>query len=485
MLTVKLPSFRTHIAVLMAATALAGCAPRIQLPAPTIGLPPSFETTAPAAGQASITVDRWWDSFGDPQLAELISTALDRSTTARLAYARIAEARALRSQSRAGTLPSGNLSGTATGQGSEHLWGTGATSPGLDSYRMTVSPSWEVDLFGRLAAIRSRADMDFAASALDFYGVRLTLAADVAASLFQARSLAVQYADAGESLRIARELATSATLGLSRALTAGTDMARLRADVASSEAEVTRLAAELRIAKRSLLILVGNPTATTDSLPIEPTLAPPPSLPPITPGLLLARRPDIRSAEVALQVAAKTIKIDQLALFPRFDLQPAISLSATGGAGGGGAGLWSLAAGVALPILDRARLLAQLRISEARGQQAVIQYEQSVQRAFGEAENALTSVAADEQRVEQLGRATTDARTAFDATRRGYIAGLTDLTTLLQTERTWRQNRAALTRAQANHLADTVAAFRAIGGGWSPDASLTVVPPPTLVSGNR
>ena len=481
----KRTSFPMHMAMLMSATVLAGCAPRVALPTPAIALPPSFETSSPATGETPIALDRWWDGFGDPQLAELVSTALDRSTTARLAYARIAEARALRSQSRAGTLPSGSLSGTATEQGSEHLWGAGLTSPGLDSYRMSFAPSWEVDLFGRLSAIRDRADLDYAASALDFYGVRLALAADVAAALFQARSLAVQYADAGDTLRIARELAASATLGLSRALTSGTDVARLRADVASSEAEVTRLAAELRIAKRSLLILTGHPTATTDSLAIEPALAPPPALPPATPGLLLARRPDIRSAEIALQAAAKTVRIDQLALFPRFDLQPTIGLSATGGAAAGGAGLWSLAAGLTLPILDRARLLAQLRISEARGQQAVIQYEQSVQKAYGEAENALTSVAADQQRVEQLGRATADARTAFDASRRGYAAGLTDLTTLLQTERAWRQNRAALTRAQASLLADTVAAFRAIGGGWNPDTGLTIVPPPPTVSGNR
>jgi outer membrane protein TolC len=192
-------------------------------------------------------------------------------------------------------------------------------------------------------------------------------------------------------------------------------------------------------------------------------------VPEATPGLLLARRPDVRSAEVALASAARTVQIDRLALFPRFSIQPGAVLSATGG---GGTGLWSLVAGLAVPVLDRARLLASLRVSEARGQQAVVGYEQAVQTAFGEAENALTRVDAGHRRIDQLVLATDRARYAFDTARRGYAAGLTDLTTLLQAERIWLQNRATLDAARFGLLSDTVSAIRALGGGWNPQADL-------------
>lgn len=416
-----------------------------------------------------MALDRWWEGFHDPQLAGLVATALERSTTARLAYAVITEARAARRQTRASTLPTGNLSATATEQGTRQLWGSGISQDGSETYQATFYPSWEIDLFGRLGAIRERADLSYRASALDFYGTRLALASDVAAALFQARFLAVQLDNARETLRISGELAASARLGLAHGLTSGQDAARLEADLASSEAEVVRLEAELRAAKRSLLILVGEPTTATDTLAIEPELRVPPALPAATPGLLLARRPDVLSAEAQLQAAARTIQIDRLALFPKLTIQPGAGLTATDT---GGTGLWSLAAGLTAPILDRARLLAQLRVSEARAQQAVIGYEQAVQTAFGEAENALTRVDAGHRRLDQLIRATDRARLAFETARQGYAAGLTDLTTLLQAERTWLQNRATLNSARFSLLSDTVTAIRAMGGGWDPQVDL-------------
>lgn len=462
-------SITKRVLACAAGLSAAACAPSVHLPKADVGLPSAFEVSAAHGGTQALTLDAWWTGFDDPQLVGLIDLALERSTTARLAYARIAEARATRDQARASTLPTGSLTGGATVQGSESLWGNGVSQPAATSFTAGFQPSWEIDLFGRLAATRTRADLDYRSSALDFYGARLALAADVANSLFQARFTAVQLANARETLTISQDLARTGELAFSRGLTSGQDAARLRADLASAEAEVVRLEAEQRVAKRLLLILVGDPNAATDSLAIEAGLKAPPSLPEATPGLLLARRPDVRSAELDVQAAAQTLKIDRLALFPRFTINPGATLSAAGGAG---TGLWSLAAGVAVPILDRARLLAALRISQARGQQAVITYERTVQTAFGEASNTLTRVEAGRRRIVQLQRAADQARYAFDAARRGYQAGLTDLTTLLQSQRTWLQNRTTLNSAQYSLLTDTVAAIRALGGGWDPQTDL-------------
>jgi NodT family efflux transporter outer membrane factor (OMF) lipoprotein len=440
-----------------------------------VALPQAFETRGGAVADA-VALDRWWNDFHDPQLSELIATAFERSTTARMAYAKIIEARAVRAQTRATTLPSGGISGNAAEQGTKRLWGAGLTQSGYDSYALDFSPSWELDLFGRLAKIRRRADQDAAASTFDFYGTRLALAADVGTSLFQARYLTAQLADAQDGLRIARDLARAGELGEAHGLTATQDVARLEADVASGEAQVAGLSASLRTAKRSLLILVGNPTAPTDTLAISATLDPPPALPALTPGLLLTRRPDVLSAEASLQSAATKVQIDRLALFPKFSIQAGLGLSASGNSPAGliyagGTGFWSAAAGVMLPILDRTALMANLRISQAQGQEAVIGYEKAVQTAFGEAENALTNVAANQLRSEQLGRATQQARIAFDAARKGYAAGLTDLTTLLQVERVWLQDRSAFNTSRAALLSDTVTAIRALGGGWNPRSS--------------
>lgn len=438
---------------------------------PVTTLPPQFEA-GPAPQPASVDLDRWWLAFDDQQLTGMIDTALDRSTTARLAVARLQQARAIRSLARAGTLPSGSVTASATEQGSEHLWGTGTSSPGQESYAVNFLPSWEIDLFGRLAAIRQQADVDRTAATYDFHAARLALAADVAGSLFQARGLAVDLETAKQTREIAARLVETARIGVDRGLTSGQDLARLEADAASSIAEVTRLEAELQAAKRSLLILVGTPDAPTQSLGIVAALGIAPELPGVTPGILLARRPDVLSAGLALQSAILDARIDRLALFPRFSIQPGLGLAANGAPGAGGTGIWSIAANLAMPILDRARLLAQFRLSEARGEEAVVNYERAVQTAFGEAENALVRLQAARARMRQLERAEERSRTAYDIATRGYRAGLTDLTTLLQTQRSWLQALTARNQGRLALLTGTVTTVRALGGGWSQDGQM-------------
>jgi len=307
----------------------------------------------------------------------------------------------LRAQARATTLPTGNIAASAAAQRTEQLAGNTALTPGVpaiawqgwtEAYQLAFTPSWEIDLFGRLDAIRDRADLDERAAAFDYFAARMALAADVATGLFQARGLAAQEEDAAETLRIARDLAASAQLGLRRGLVSGADAARLDSDVANAEAEVTRLAAAARIAKRSLLVLSGRPFAATDQLVITPLLPPPPPLGETVPSVLLARRPDVLAAGARLASAARAIDIDRLALFPRVDFQPGATLTRTTGLFGGTSVLWSLAAGIGLPVLDRARLIDQLRVTQALGEQAVITYEQAVQSAFREAENTLTAL---------------------------------------------------------------------------------------------
>ncbi|GGC00984.1 transporter [Novosphingobium endophyticum] len=460
----------------MLAFAVAGCAPSVRVPDPVTTLPARFEIRA-APGAETLVLDRWWLTFNDLQLTALVQGALKGSTTARIALARLEQARASRALSRAGTLPSGSISASATEQGRESLWGTGISASGQESYSANFVPSWELDLFGRLAAIREQADVGSAAATYDFHAARLALAADVASSLFQARGIAVDLQNARETREITGQLARAARIGVERGLTSGQDLARLEADAASAAAEVTRLEGELQAAKRSLLILVGTPDAPTASLDVAAELEAPPELPGATPGILLARRPDVLSAGLALQSAILDTRIDRLALFPRFAIQPGLGLNANGAPGAGGTGFWSLAGNLTLPVLDRARLLAQFRLSEARGEEAVVNYERAVQTAFGEAENALVRLQAAKGRTQQLERAEERSRTAYEIATRGYRAGLTDLTTLLQTQRTWLQVRSARNQGRLAVLTGTVSAVRALGGGWSEDGMPDAVAP--------
>lgn len=450
--------------LLLAAFPLAGCI-STQLPEPQTALPERFESAiAPPVEQVSL--ERWWLLFGDAQLTSLVDEALERAPDARSALAVLHEARATRRQAMAPYDVQGNLSGSAARQRNEAVEGNAADTT-LTSLSGTFSPSWEVDLFGRRAAARGAADADLAASTFVYHAARQSLSASVAAGLFDARGLAVQLANARETLRIAQALARLGERRASAGLGTGADAASLAADEASARASVTAFEAQLAVSRRNLLVLIGRGTEPLEAVPIDAALGNAPPVPTTAPATLLARRPDIREAEARLRAAIGTLRLDERALLPTFNLLPSANLSRTSGSGTAVAtGLWSIGMGLTLPIFDRARLMAQVRAQQARSLQAVIAYEKAVQTGYGEAENRLAVYAADRTRLTALAQADAHAQQAFEAQRAGYRAGIVDLATLLQAERTWRTSRNALATLRATTLSDAVDCFRALGGGW-------------------
>jgi NodT family efflux transporter outer membrane factor (OMF) lipoprotein len=455
------------------ATLLAACS-GVTARKPDTRVPVAYEAPAAATDAAlpAQALDQWWLLFNDPQLTGLIETALANAPDAKSALARLDEARANRSQAFFSTLPQGNLQGNAQTQNTEVLSGNNLFSPAgrVNTYSANFNVSWELDLFGRSRAALRAARADLAAARFDYEATRMSLADQTAQALFQARSIATQLADARESLRISQELSRVAGIRVERGLGSRGDAARINTDLAAAQAEAARLEAALAPAKRNLLVLIGRGSDPLDSLPIEPVAALAPLPPAGTPGDILQRRPDVREAEARLDAALGRLSYDKLALFPTITLRPGVSISESTGGFELTQWAWTLAGGAVIPVLDRPKLLAAARASGARAEQAVIAYEKAVQAAYAEAENALNTVAGDRTRVERLAEAEAQARYAFNAADTGYKAGLSDLNTLLDAERRWRQARSQASGIRSQALIDASAAFKALGGGWTPVA---------------
>ncbi len=492
---------RKPLIVSIAALALAsvgGCALDTRIPGANVPLPTAYESPQSAAGAAlpAAALDRWWTQFDDPQLTALVEEALRAAPDAKSALGRLREAQFTYRESLAtALLPTGKLLGSAakqntntsfsgasgviggsTGTGAGGGTGSGSTfiqpSGDAESYSASFNASWELDFFGRnIAAVRTlRADQ--AAARFDYEASRMSLAASVATSLFQARALAVQLDDARENASLAGQLATIGRKKSEIGIATTADTARLESDVGAAQAQVLNIEAQLKGAQRSLLVLIGRGTAPSSSLPIEAKVGLAPAVPAQAPGELLARRPDVREAEARVRSAAGRLRIDKLAILPTFTLQPGISYSkqsntiydlATRTA--------SLGVGVSVPVFDIPKLLYEVRAQGARGEQAVATYEKTVATAYGDAEKGLTTLQADETRSTLLKTATDKARFAFDAAAKGYALGLTDLTLVTQAEQGWRQTRAQYTGAQTAALQDAVATFKALGGGWDATAN--------------
>jgi NodT family efflux transporter outer membrane factor (OMF) lipoprotein len=454
-------------------------------PTPDTRLPAAYEapagTTLPQA-----SLDRWWTSFNDPQLTALVEAALEKAPDARSAQAVLDEARAVRrGQVRQLYIPSTPLTGSGSKTHTKILDSSGAagfTQGGdSESYAANFDVSWELDLIGRRRAARQVVDNDLAAARFGFEGARAALAANVAQSYFEARGLAVQLDDARETVRINGGLRDSAVKKGEAGLVATSEGDRAEADMAQAQAQVADLEAQLAVARRSLLILVGRGIDPLASLPVDAVLDAPPPVPATVPGELLARRPDVREAQAKLASAAGNLKINELALFPTFNLTPGVGLSksvspsfpfAGGGTGGKtstSSSAWTLGANLSIPVLNIPSLLADIDAQNARTRQAAIAYEKAVQTAYGEAENAMVQLSADQRRVTLLTAGEIRAERAYAAGRKGYALGLTDLTTTLQAEQSWRQARTALTGAKTQALLRAVQTYKALGGGWSPN----------------
>ncbi len=469
------------LALALTGLALTGCATAPRHTAET-RLPAAYEVMA-GAPLPDQTLDRWWTVFNDPALTQLVDTALEQSQDARLAAARLDEARAVRrGQVRQLYIPSTPLTGSASRTSTDIVdqGGPGGFIQSGDSenYRASFDVSWELDLIGRRRAAMGVVNNDLAASRFAYEGARAALAANVAQSYFQARVLAVQLEDARESARIARSLSDLAGTRATRGLSPSSDADRAAADLAQSEAQVASLEAELQVARRSLLILVGRGIDPLASLPVPAVLADAPPAPAAIPGTLLARRPDVRESQARLASASANRKVNELALFPTFTLAPGIGLTKAispsfltpGATSSTTSSAWSIGLDLSIPVLNIPKLLADIDAQDARTEQAAIAYERSVQAAFGEAEGALLQLSADQRRVALLSAGERRAATAYEASRRGYAAGLTDLTSALQIEQSWRAARAALSGARGQALQRAVQSYKALGGGWSPQA---------------
>jgi multidrug efflux system outer membrane protein len=473
---------RAILISLLLAPVLAGCALGPKVVKPDLRLPAAYDAPVGAA-PADASLDRWWSLYGDPQLETLVDQALAQAPDARSALARLHEAKALRTEATDAYNPQGALQGSATRTDTTALkGGSFVIAPGAkpistvnagfaNAYNGNFNVSWELDLFGRRFVTGRKANADLAAAKFDYAATRTSLAASVADSLFQARGLAIQLADARETARLQRDLARVARAKSDHGFGARSDADQADALTAQSDAQALDLEAQLHAARRTLLVLVGRGVDPLDTLPTDAMAATPPAVPASVPAALLARRPDVREAAQKLISASNQLTLNELALFPKFSLNPGSGISSSASFGAQTTtDFWSIGIGIAQPILDMPRLKSEIRAQGARADQAAIAYEKAVQTAYGESENAMVELASDERRIQILSAGEAQARSAYDAARKRYSLGIDDLTSALGAERTWRTSRTALTGAQVQALRRSVQAFKALGGGWTPAA---------------
>jgi outer membrane protein, multidrug efflux system len=186
---------------------------------------------------------------------------------------------------------------------------------------------------------------------------------------------------------------------------------------------------------------------------------------------LLERRPDIRQTEAALGAANARIGVAKAAFFPQISLTGLFGVEsvALSDLFTGPSRVWQFGPTMTLPIFTAGRNTANLRLAEARQQEALIRYEQAIQQAFREVEDALVTHRKAREALTQQEAAVRASREALSVAEFRYTSGLTSFLEVLDAQRTLLAAEVAEGRTLLAQLAAVVQLYRALGGGW--DAS--------------
>ncbi|HSN33484.1 MAG TPA: efflux transporter outer membrane subunit, partial [Ideonella sp.] len=333
--------------------------------------------------------------------------------------------------------------------------------------RLTLSTSFELDVWGRLRRGAEAARALAGSSAAARETVRLTVAGLTAQSWFALRSLDEQIALTRETLRSREE--STRLLGLR--LAGGTGS---RLDVEQAEALRADAALQLRdlerqraLAQSQLGLLTGQPGLTLDAAALGPLPVPP--TPPLgLPSALLAQRPDVRAAEQQLAAANAQIGVARAEMFPQFSLTGSFGQESTELQNllGAPARMWSLGFGLALPLFDGGRRAARVDETAAREREAVAAYQGAVRAAFKDVADALANAhaaALSQEDVERRERATA---VALRLAKARYDAGYSAYLELLDAQRTATAAQLERVRNRQAQLAASIDLFKALGGGW-------------------
>lgn len=476
-----MPAFRT-LALVVSTSLAAGCAvgpdyhrPQAPLAEQYIGRPAIEARTA----TTTANFVTWWEGFGDPQLSALVSQALVQNLDMAQAQARVAQARAALGAADAALLPSATLNGQAARayQSVETPLGqildaTAGYNRYGNSYQANLDASWELDLFGGLRRSREATLADYQASEAGVVATRLAVAAQTADMYTTLRGLQTRLAIAQRQVDTQQELLEKVRLLHGQGLAAQFQVQQTEGQLSQVKASVPVLQTGLDAAMNALDVMLGTPPGThraelsgAGAIPRAPQLASTGS-----PADLLRRRPDLIVAERRLVAANARIGMAISEYYPTFSLSALLGSATTQGGNlfSSGAAQSAGVLGLRWRLFDFARINAQ--IDQAKGQQAeaLAAYRQSVLRASEDVENAFSALVNRETQTATLTAGETSLSSARQSSFVAYQNGAASLIEVLNADETLLRASDAKAQAQTESARAAIAAFRALGGGWSP-----------------
>jgi len=429
-----------------------------------------------------------WTAFEDETLNELIATAVIENLPLQIAGIRIFEARAQLGIAVGRQYPQLQEArgGLAHVELSEH---SPNSSPLFDnSFRdvdVGFDAGWELDIWGQFRRGIEAADANLLAEVAGYDDALVSVTAEVASAYVAIRTFEARLAIARGNVTLQERSLKIATVRFENGATTALDVEQAKTLLANTRASIPELEIGLRQTQNVLSILLGLPPGERPDFksgegeipaaPVEIAVG--------IPADLLRRRPDIRRAELQAAAQSALIGIAESDLYPHFSLTGSVGLRSSdtgvtdlgdlfdGGsleAGFGPSFRWN--------ILNYGRIKNAVRVEDARYQQAIVAYRDTVLRAASEVEDALVGFVRGKQRVAFLKTSVVAAERSVDLALIQYRDGTVDYTRVLDSQTFLVDQQDSYTTARGLVIRDLIATYKALGGGWQIRAETGILP---------
>ena len=442
-----------------------------------------IETGDPRVKTDKVDFSQWWTAFNDPVLDTLIDKAYQQNLTLQIAGIRILEARARLGIAVGGLYPQqqAGVGAISRDKASENT-PTGSSSA-FTSLGLGFDAAWEVDIWGKFRRAVESEVANLEASVAGYDDILVTLTGDVALTYVTIRTLEQRLVIAAQNVKIQERSLQIAEARFEGGDVSELDVVQARSLLRSTQALIPRLESGLRQAKNALATLLGILPSEVDTILGSPGPIPTVSKEVVVdiPAELLRRRPDIRLAELQVASQSARIGVAKADLYPHFDLFGTIGLASTSGVAtlaGGAAGsslgdifksdslTWGVGAGLRWDIFNYGRIKNRVRVEDARFQQLVVNYENTVLRAFQEVEDSLVGFLRTQEEEKFLQDGVKASQRSVDLSLLQYREGLVDYQRVLDTQRFLADQSDILASTSGDVVLNLVSLYKAMGGGW-------------------
>jgi len=469
------PTVKTHQILTLSfvfALLLAGCKVGPNYVRPQVTAPPTYrgadDAAISSADPESLGDQDFAKVFREPELQQLIRTALENNYDIRIAAKRVLEQQAQLRITRSQLFPSVNVGGTGIGADLPSSLGSGLPSGATVAGSFNISAAWTPDFWGLYRRQSEAARAQLLAQTWAQRAVRMTLVQQVASAYFQLRALDAQLEIATETLKTRQE-----SVQLTKTLESGgsvplSDLREAEELQYTASAQIPQLEEQIQQQENGLRLLLGQDPGPVPHIDPNALNPPPQNLPVGLPSRLLERRPDILQAEQQLVAANAQIGVARAQFFPQ--------LSISGSAGVGGDSLSSifdpdskLIYGIGTltqPIFQGGKLRGQLQLSQREKEEMVLNYQKTIAGAFRDVSNALIAVNKQRATREQQEKLVAAARDATQLARVRYQGGATSYLEVLTTDSNLFSAQLNLVNTQQGEALSLVQLYGALGGGW-------------------